>query len=85
MPIKTKIERQELYKEDYESLSHIKDVIVKANKSGTVRGLSQSDLRLMESIYTKYRPKVHVNLNCSSCVFKMINLLSKMLEKYGKR
>jgi len=85
MSIKTKIEREELYKADYDKIAELIPKILAAEKALTVRGIGSGDMKLIADIYSKYRPKEIINLNCSACVIKIISFIAKMVRKYGKK
>lgn len=79
-----KTERMILYKDMYEDLKKYSDNLKLSVKNNTVTGLKRRDFKKMIPVYTKYYPKDNVNLNCNSCLFKMIQRMNFLMERTEK-
>lgn len=82
MAKKTKLERKELYKSDYEKIEHLRQQLYRVKNLGTVSGIDYSNLNLLKKIHHKYFPKSSTPMNCNSCVYQWVKRVAVMLDKY---
>lgn len=82
MAKRTKLERKELYKSDYQLIEHLTQQLHRVKNNGTVTGLDYSDLNLLKKIHQKYFPGSGTSMSCNSCVYQWVLRVAKMLVKY---
>jgi hypothetical protein len=73
-----------LTKDEYEYLKQFEDRFITATKSNYSRAIQSTDLKKITDIYSRLIGQTYRNnSNCSTCVLKLLQRLSKYYFEYG--